>query len=322
MKMATRHWPASPDTIAAAAVLLRQGRLVAFPTETVYGLGADACSGEAVARIYEAKGRPRFNPLIAHVADLDQALGQGRFDRDALALAQAFWPGPLTLIVPVAATCTVSHLARSGLDSVALRVPDHPVAMSLLREAGVPVAAPSANRSGRISPTSADHVMGDLKGRIDVVLDGGVTAVGLESTILACLGDGIRLLRPGGLKRAAIEAVLGRALNVPTDLDPVVAPGMMASHYAPQAAVRLDAVSVGVGEAVLDFGGRFSGVTTGLRLDLSDRGDLTEAAANLFCHLHRLDDAGATRIAVAPVPVDGLGEAINDRLRRAAAPRP
>ena len=321
MEIATRHWPAGPDTIAAAADFLRQGRLVAFPTETVYGLGADARSGAAVARIYEAKGRPRFNPLIAHVADLDQALGQGRFDRDALALAQAFWPGPLTLVVPVAATCTVSQFARAGLDSVGLRVPDHPVAMSLLREAGLPIAAPSANLSGRISPTSADHVRGDLEGRIDAILDGGATNVGLESTILACLGDGIRLLRPGGLARADIEAVLGQALNIAADSEAMLAPGMMASHYAPNAAVRLDALAVESNEAVLDFGGRFAEVMT-LRLDLSERGDLNEAAANLFGHLHRLDASGAGRIAVAPVPGHGLGEAINDRLRRAAAPRP
>lgn len=312
---------ADPAGIAAAAGILRRGGLVAFPTETVYGLGADAGSAEAVAGIYAAKGRPRFNPLIAHVADLDAALAQGSFGPDALALARAFWPGPLTLVVPAAAGCTVSDLARAGLDSVALRVPAHPVARALIAAAGMPVAAPSANRSGRISPTEAAHVCEDLGGRIDAVLDGGTTAVGLESTIVSCLGAPA-LLRPGGVTRAAIEAVLGRTLAAPVAGGPTVAPGMLLSHYAPRAAVRLDAEALRPGEAGLDFGRHFAG-ESGTVLDLSPRRDLAEAAANLFGYLRRLDETlgGTGAVAVAPVPDEGLGEAINDRLARAAAGR-
>jgi L-threonylcarbamoyladenylate synthase len=315
----TLRLAADPSGIAAAADILRRGGLVAFPTETVYGLGADASSAEAVAGIYAAKGRPRFNPLIAHVADLDAALEQGSFGPDALALARAFWPGPLTLVVPAASDCTVSDLARAGLDSVALRVPAHPVAHALIAAAGVPVAAPSANRSGRISPTAVAHVHEDLDGRIDAVLEGGTTAVGVESTIVACLGAPT-LLRPGGLTREAIEAVLGRRLLSPAADGPTVAPGMLLSHYAPRAAVRLDAKALQPGEAGLDFGGCFAG-QGGTVLDLSPRRDLAEAAANLFGFLRRLDDLGASTIAVAPVPEEGLGEAINDRLVRAAADR-
>jgi len=325
---------ADPEGIASAATLLRRGGLVAFPTETVYGLGADARSALAVAGIYAAKARPRFNPLIAHVESLEAAEAKGRFGPDALALARAFWPGPLTLVVPAAPGCTVCDLARAGLDSVALRVPSHPVARALLAAAGMPVAAPSANRSGRISPTTADHVRQDLDGRIDAVLDGGPTAVGVESTIVACL-DAPVLLRPGGVTRQAIEAVLGRRLAEPRSEGPTVAPGMLPSHYAPHAAVRLDTVALAPGEAALDFGGRLarSGQPAGLarqagqgagpRLDLSPRADLTEAAANLFGFLRRLDDAlgGSGCIAVAPIPREGLGEAIQDRLVRAAADR-
>ncbi len=319
---------ADPEGIGAAATILRRAGLVAFPTETVYGLGADARSAAAVAGIYVAKGRPRFNPLIAHVADLDGATEQGTFAAAALTLARAFWPGPLTLVVPSAPGCTVCDLARAGLDSVALRVPSHPVASALLAAAGMPVAAPSANRSGRISPTTADHVLRDLDGRIDAVLDGGPTTVGVESTIVACL-DAPVLLRPGGITREAIEGVLGRRLGTPAPDGPTVAPGMLLSHYAPRAAVRLDAVDLAPGEAVLDFGGHFaaaergSGQVEAPRLDLSPRADFPEAAANLFGHLRRLDDAlgGAGTIAVAPIPREGLGEAINDRLARAAAQR-
>ncbi|WP_237476993.1 L-threonylcarbamoyladenylate synthase [Lichenibacterium dinghuense] len=320
-EIATLRLAADPAGIAAAAAILRRGGLAAFPTETVYGLGADAGSAEAVAGIYAAKGRPRFNPLIAHVPDLDTATGQGAFGPDALALARAFWPGPLTLVVPAAPGCTVSDLARAGLGSVALRVPAHPVARALIAAAGVPVAAPSANRSGRVSPTAADHVLGDLDGRIDAVLDGGSTAVGVESTIVSCLGEPT-LLRPGGVTREAIEAVLGRALAAPAAGGPTVAPGMLLSHYAPRAAVRLGVEALRSGEAGLDFGGRFAGRGAPV-LDLSPRRDLAEAAANLFGHLRRLDEAlaGAGAIAVAPIPEEGLGEAIADRLRRAAAER-
>jgi L-threonylcarbamoyladenylate synthase len=315
----TRRWPAEPETIAEAARLIRDGRLVAFPTETVYGLGADATLGSAAARIYEAKGRPRFNPLIAHVADAEHALRLGRFDAAARRLAEAFWPGPLTLVVP-ALPGAVCDLVRAGLDTVALRVPDHPVAHALLRAAGVPIAAPSANRSGRISPTTADHVLGSLDGRIDAVLDGGPTRVGLESTIVACL-DAVTLLRPGGVPREALERVLGQPVATAHPESGVQAPGMLASHYAPQTRVRLDAVAAGPDEAVLDFAGRLAASPARIRLDLSATGCLTEAAANLFGHLHRLDRSGAAMIAAAPIPSSGVGEAINDRLRRAAAPR-
>ena len=318
----TLRLAADPAGIATAAATLRRGGLVAFPTETVYGLGADAGLVEAVAALYAAKGRPRFNPLIAHVTDLGAALGQGTFGRDALALARAFWPGPLTLVVPTAPGCTVSDLARAGLDSVALRVPSHPVARALIAAAGVPVAAPSANRSGRISPTTADHVHADLDGRIDAVLDGGSTEVGVESTIVSCL-EKPTLLRPGGVTREAIEAVLGHRLAAPAaEGSPTVAPGMLLSHYAPRAAVRLDAETLRPGEAGLDFGGRFAG-QGGDVLDLSQRRDLAEAAANLFGFLRRLDEAlgGTGAIAVAPIPMAGLGEAIADRLARAAADR-
>lgn len=318
----TRRLSADADAIAEAGAVLRAGGLVAFPTETVYGLGADATSDAAVASIYAAKDRPSFNPLIAHVPDLAAARRLGVFGPDAAALADRFWPGPLTLVVPAGADCPVSLLARAGLDSVAIRAPDHPVAQGILRAAGVPVAAPSANRSGRVSPTTADHVTGDLDGRVDMIVDGGPCAVGVESTIVSCLDGDVRILRPGGVSRQAIEAALGRAvLAGPAHPAPdaPLAPGMLESHYAPNARVRLDATSLAPGEAALDFAGQLADAA--VRLDLSPAGDLTEAAANLFAHLRRLDATGASAIAVAPIPVTGLGEAINDRLRRAAAPR-
>jgi L-threonylcarbamoyladenylate synthase len=314
----------SPAEVEQAAAALRQGGLVAFPTETVYGLGADATRADAVARIYAAKERPRFNPLIAHVVDRAAAGREGMFDASANALGEAFWPGPLTLVVPASAGCSVSDLARAGLDSVALRVPAHPLAQTLLGLVDRPIAAPSANRSGRVSPTRPAHVLADLDGRIDALLDGGPTAVGLESTIVACLGGTARLLRAGGLPREAIEAVLGDVLAEP-EPQPAVprAPGMLASHYAPRTPVRIDAGHFAPGEAALLFGpGEPSGLS-GARavLNLSVAGDLVEAAACLFAHLHELDQCGASAIAVAPVPRTGLGEAINDRLRRAAVRR-
>ena len=312
---------AAPAGVSEAARVLAAGGLVAFPTETVYGLGADATSGEAVARIYGAKGRPAFNPLIAHVTDLEAAEREGSFNAEARALAQSFWPGPLTLVVPVAATCTVSALARAGLDSIGLRVPAHPIALALLAAFGKPVAAPSANRSGRVSPTRADHVAADLAGRIEAILDGGATEVGVESTIVACLPDGPRLLRPGGVTREAIEAVLGRALPLEEGAGAVIAPGMLQSHYAPHCAVTLEATHGAPDAAILDFHGQLAGAPCMARLDLSESGDLMEAAARLFDALRVLDASGATRILVAPVPMSGLGEAINDRLARAAAPR-
>lgn len=315
----TRRLAADPEGLAEAGRLLRTGRLVAFPTETVYGLGADATDGQAVAAIYEAKGRPSFNPLIAHLAEPDAARALGRFDAAADALARAFWPGPLTLVVPVAAGAGVSELARAGLDTVGLRVPDHPVARAILTAAGRPIAAPSANRSGHVSPTCAAHVLADLDGRIDAVVDGGPTAVGVESTIIACLGGHPVLLRPGGIARAAAEAVIDRPLAAASG-GATIAPGMLASHYAPKAMIRLDARDVLPGEALLAFGPDVP-EGAGLVLNLSPSGNLAEAAANLFGHLRRLDAAGAGRIAVMPIPAQGLGEAIRDRLTRAAAPR-
>ncbi len=309
--------------IARAAELLRAGGLVALPTETVYGLAADATSGEAVAGIYAAKERPSFNPLISHLPDMAAAQKQGLFDANALALARAFWPGPLTLVVPVSAGCTVSELARAGLRTVALRVPSHPLAQAVLRATGRPVAAPSANRSGRISATSAAHVLADLDGRIDAVLDGGPTEVGVESTIVACLDAAPRLLRPGGISREAIEGVIGRSLVSAGEAGAApISPGLLASHYAPAARVRLEAAKPEPGEAWLGFGPDEDGLPAGqFSMNLSPTGDLSEAAANLFGFMRQLDEAGARTIAVAPIPVHGLGEAINDRLRRAAAPR-
>ncbi len=316
-----------PDAaaIAAAARVLAAGGLVAFPTETVYGLGADATNGEAVARLYEAKGRPAFNPLIAHVSGLGAAQAIARFNADAARLAAAFWPGPLTLVLPQAPGCAVAALATAGLDSIGVRVPDHAVAQQILAAFGRPVVAPSANRSGHVSPTTAAHVRADLGGRIDLIIDGGATPVGVESTIVACLGEPA-LLRPGGVPRQAIEGALGKPLAERTGAaapEAPLAPGMLASHYAPATPLRLAATRVELGEALLAFGpGAVAGAEKAVRaLNLSPRGDLKEAAANLFSHLRALDAAGATCIAVMAIPHDGLGEAINDRLMRAARPR-
>ncbi len=301
--------------------MLREGRLVAFPTETVYGLGADAANSRAVAEIYRAKGRPSFNPLIAHVANVALARRQGRFGEQAERLAEAFWPGPLTLVLPLAETASVCDLARAGLDSVGLRVPAHEIAQELLAQAGRPIAAPSANLSGHVSPATAAHVLADLDGRIDAVLDGGACPVGVESTIVALLDGAPRLLRPGGVSRAALEEVLGVELLAAGEAGGrPLAPGLLASHYAPRGTLRLEAKNLQEGEAGLDFGGRFAGAAAKI-LDLSPRGDLAEAAANLFTFLRALDASGVETIAVAPIPAVDLGEAINDRLRRAAAPR-
>jgi len=317
----TRFLTADRDAIEAGARVLREGGLVAFPTETVYGLGADATNGAAVARIYAAKGRPRFNPLISHVADAKAALALARFCDDAKLLAGVFWPGPLTLVLPKAEACPVSELATAGLDSIAVRVPDHAIARDLLRAFGKPVVAPSANSSGHVSPTLAEHVRTDLDGRVDLIIDGGAASIGLESTVVACLGTPT-LLRPGGLPRQMIERVLGHALATAepiADDEAPLAPGMLSSHYAPKAKVRLNAREVRPGEALLAFGPDVP--TAATALNLSESADLIEAAANLFSHLRALD-AAATQIAVMPIPDEGLGEAINDRLARAAAPRP
>lgn len=317
-----------PAAAAEAARCLREGGLVAFPTETVYGLGADATHPEAVARLYRAKGRPSFNPLIAHVPDLAAAERIALFNPLARHLAEAFWPGPLTLVLPKAPGCAVAELATAGLDTVAVRIPAHPLAQAILRALGRPVVAPSANRSGHVSPTTAAHVAGDLSGRIDLIVDGGPVAVGVESTIVGCVGEPV-LLRPGGLPRATMERLIGRPLArvAATALDTAAerpaAPGMLASHYAPRAAVRLDATTVTPGEALLAFGPApiAGSERAAIMLNLSEQGSLTEAAANLFGHLRALDAAQPRAIAVMPVPHDDLGEAINDRLRRAAAPR-
>ncbi|MCI0465692.1 MAG: threonylcarbamoyl-AMP synthase [Beijerinckiaceae bacterium] len=307
------------EGIAEAAAIIRAGGIAAFPTETVYGLAGDATSDAAVARIYAAKARPAFNPLIAHVASFDAALEQGIFSSGALRLAQAFWPGPLTLVVPLALGASICAAARAALPTVALRLPAHPVALALIAAAGRPLAAPSANRSGRVSPVTAAHVAQDFAGEIDIILDGGRCEVGVESTIVACL-DAPRLLRPGGVSRRDIEAVLGHALGEPAGSGRVHSPGMLQSHYAPRARLRLKAAALDNGEAGLDFGGNFGGGKN--ILDLSPGRDLGEAAANFFAYLRELDARGPDCIAVAPVPNEGLGEAINDRLRRAAAPRP
>jgi L-threonylcarbamoyladenylate synthase len=318
---------ASEAAVADAARCLRDGRLVAFPTETVYGLGADASNAAAIARLYEAKGRPMFNPLIAHLSDLEAARRIADFDAQATLLAEVFWPGPLTLVLPKAPGCPVADLATAGLDTIAVRVPAHPVARQILRAFGGPVVAPSANLSGHVSPTTAAHVQNDLEGRIDLIVDGGAVEVGVESTIVGCF-DIPMLLRPGGVPRGEIERVLGRALLQPpdesnSDSGQPLAPGMLASHYAPRTKVRLNADRLEAGEALLAFGPHaISGIeATSAVMNLSAHGDLTEAAANLFGYLRALDAGGARAIAVMPVPHHGLGEAINDRLRRAAVGR-
>jgi L-threonylcarbamoyladenylate synthase len=316
------------DSIEIAVRCLAAGGLVAFPTETVYGLGADATNGDAVARLYLAKGRPSFNPLIAHVADLPAARALGRFDAAAERLAAASWPGPLTLVVPRLPSCGVAELATAGLDTIALRVPDHPVACALLVALGRPVVAPSANRSGHVSPTTAAHVLADLGGRIDLIIDGGPAPIGVESAIVACVGGTPELVRPGGLAREQIERALGHELaQTPSAIAPAddapLAPGMLSSHYAPRSALRLGVKRVRPGEALLAFGPALpeGAGTAAAVLNLSEEGDLIEAAANLFAYLRELDACGASAIAVTPIPDQGLGAAINDRLRRAAAPR-
>ncbi|MGF1658445.1 MAG: L-threonylcarbamoyladenylate synthase [Rubrimonas sp.] len=319
----TARWTEAETGEAARA--LRAGSLVAFPTETVYGLGALAADGRAVAAIYAAKGRPRFNPLIVHVAELSEAERIGALDARARALAGAFWPGPLTLVAPLRAGAEVAELALAGLGTVALRAPAHPLAQALLVAVGAPLVAPSANRSGSVSPTTAAHVLEGLEGRIAGVLDGGPCAVGLESSIVDLAGPQARLLRPGGLPAAAIEAALGAPLVRVGGDAAVAAPGMLASHYAPGAALRLDANAPRQGEAWLGFGADPHEAAQAVAArNLSASGDLAEAAAHLFADLRALDAAlgGRGRIAVAPIPAHGLGEAIADRLRRAAAPRP
>jgi L-threonylcarbamoyladenylate synthase len=311
----------TPADLDRAAALLRAGKLVAFPTETVYGLGADATNDAAVAAIFAAKARPRFNPLIVHVIDEAAARHLVIFDERAARLAKRFWPGPLSLVLPRAPDCPVSLLASAGLDSLALRVPAHPLPRALIRAAGVPIAAPSANRSGRVSPTTAEHVLDELDGSIAAVLDGGACRIGVESTVLDLTEKLPLLLRPGGVPAEAIEAVIGPLGRSEGAGDAPRSPGMLASHYAPSLPLRLEAKTVLPGEALLAFGKRAPRGAKAVRW-LSRSSDLTEAAANLFAALRALDRPDFTAIAVMPIPEHGLGRAINDRLRRAAAPRP
>ena len=312
--------PAGDSAIARAARLLRDGELVAFPTETVYGLGGDATSDRAVARIFAAKGRPRFNPLILHVPGLAEAEPLAVFDERARGAARRFWPGPLTLVLPRRSDSGLSLLASAGLDTIAVRAPRHPVAQSLLRATGRPIAAPSANRSGRVSPTMAAHVAAELSESLALILDGGPCPVGLESTVLDLTGTVPVLLRPGGVALEELAELLGAIETPRGDAAAPRAPGSLPSHYAPDLPVRLDAREARPGEALLGFGPEappgFAEV-----LWLSQTGDLAEAAANLFALLRRLDRPEFAGIAVMPIPERDLGRAINDRLRRAAAAR-
>ena len=307
----------SPRGLRAGTAMLRAGGLVAFPTETVYGLGADACNGSAVASIYAAKGRPSFNPLIVHVHDLEAAQDLVEFSEVALELAMAFWPGPLTLVLPIKTGSGISELVTAGLPTLAVRIPANPVAQSLLATFDGPIAAPSANPSGKVSPTHADHVLDGLYGRIGAVIDGGACIVGLESTILGFDDETPVLLRPGGIAAEQIEDVTGLPLRLTAD-DKITAPGQLASHYAPDVSLKLNATQ---GDIWLGFGplnGRNG-------LSLSTSGDLNEAASNLFTYLREIDvlarDQDTPVVSVDPIPETGLGRAINDRLRRAAAPR-
>ncbi len=333
--MTSRISKADPAAIAAAAGHLAAGRLVAFPTETVYGLGADATNGRAVARIFEAKGRPSFNPLIVHVLDIAGAERLAEMPPLARRLAATFWPGPLTLVLSRRADCLASDLVSAGLDSIAVRAPDHPVARALIAAAGQPIAAPSANLSGHVSATRAEHVEADLGDKLAMILDAGPAAYGLESTILDARSDPVVLLRPGAIPADTIQAALGITLARPAshpdglhtindgseapDPGPFHAPGQLESHYAPRAKVRLEATHVAEGEALLAFG--IAPMSRGPVINLSPGGNLIEAAANLFAALRALDATGAAAIAVMPIPRGGLGEAINDRLRRAAVGR-
>ncbi|WP_293576200.1 L-threonylcarbamoyladenylate synthase [Phaeobacter sp.] len=310
----TRILTAQAQDISTAASLLRAGQLVAFPTETVYGLGADARQGEAVAGLYAAKGRPSFNPLIAHVHSVEAAKRYVVWSPMADRLAQAFWPGPLTLVLPLRPGHGISPLVTAGLTTLGVRMPAHPAASALLAALDGPVAAPSANPSGKISPTTAAHVAAGLDGRLAAIVDDGPCAVGVESTIIGLAGDHPILLRPGGLAQEDFESVLGQTLHQRDVHDPLTAPGQLLSHYAPAASVRLDVTEPTAQELFLGFG------DMPCDLNLSPTADLQEAAANLFGYLHQLD-ARNKPIAVAPIPDHGLGAAINDRLRRAAAPR-
>jgi len=322
--------PITSNSLAQAAKILEAGGLVAFPTETVYGLGANACDDRAVAGIFVAKQRPSFNPLISHVANSEAAFALGAETQFAAVLAEHFWPGPLTLVLHRTASCPIARLTSAGLDKIAIRVPAHIAANRLLTAFGKPIAAPSANPSGRISPSTAAHVRAGLAGKIDLILDGGPCENGLESTIIDCSGAAPVLLRPGGISRDAVHQVFEDAgiaarlqdpAEISDDRQPI-APGQLRSHYAPRAKVRLNAHHAVDGEELIGFGPVAGAGKLGLSLSLS--GDLREAAANLFAMLHQADGVTAeagTVIAIAPIPITGIGEAINDRLARAAAPR-
>ena len=327
----TRQLGVSAPAIKTAAATLRAGGLVAFPTETVYGLGGDACNATAVAAIFAAKERPSFNPLISHVDSVEAAFELGLPTKAAVVLSRRFWPGPMTLVLMRRPDCPIARLTSAGLDRIALRVPGHPAARRLLLDFGGPVAAPSANPSGRISPTRASHVIAGLSGRIDIVLDGGRCASGVESTVVDCSGDDVRILRPGGVTREDLALCLEEVdleladgppqsnPNQPATPDAMASPGMMASHYAPRAMLERNVTTPRLGMELIGFGAVAGAGTE--RLNLSPNGDLVEAAANLFDMLHRADSGDAGVIGVAPIPETGLGEAINDRLRRATAPR-
>ncbi|MEM7170159.1 MAG: L-threonylcarbamoyladenylate synthase [Pseudomonadota bacterium] len=318
--------PADEASLAQAITLLKSGELVAFPTETVYGLGADARNGQAVAKIFAAKGRPSFNPLIVHFAEAESAAREVFFDGRAERLAAAYWPGPLTLVLPRRGASAISPLCSAGLDSLAVRVPGHPIGQRLLRDSGLALAAPSANASGRISPTSAYHVAQSLGSRVPLILDGGPAQVGLESSVVDLTSSKARLLRPGGIAVESIESVIGPLVGPQSSEgalengEALLAPGLMASHYAPDLPVRLRATSVSATEALLAFGPEpLAGAA--LTINLSPSGNLTEAAARLFEALYALDQHDFAAIAAMPIPDHGLGQAINDRLTRAAAPR-
>jgi L-threonylcarbamoyladenylate synthase len=309
--------PATPDAIRRAAQALARGEIVAFPTETVYGLAANALDARAVAKVFAAKERPRFNPLIVHVQGLAEAGEYGLVNEAARKLASAFWPGPLTLVMKRRSTCGIADLVSAGLDTIALRAPAHPVAQALLAKAALPLAGPSANRSGRISPTAAAHVEAELGDRPAMIIDGGPSPLGIESTVVSLVRQEPALLRPGAVPREAIERVLDAPLAAANAAERAASPGQLPAHYAPMTPLRLHAVAVRADEALLAFGGD---VPAGARVtvNLSQSGNLEEAASKLFGALRELDQAGAAAIAVMPIPATGLGEAINDRLRRAA----
>ena len=304
------------EALHVAVDTLRAGGLVGMPTETVYGLAGDAANPKAVARIFSVKGRPSFNPLISHVASIESAAEEGVFDERALALAEALWPGPLTVVVPVAGSARTCELSRAGLNTIGLRVPRHPLTHALLQAFGGPIAAPSANPSGKLSPTRAEDVAKAFGDKVSIVVDGGPCSAGIESTIVSLLpGEPARLLRPGAIDRDRLESIVGTLAAPVTGA--ISAPGQLSSHYAPRASIRLEATDLRSGEALLAFG---PDAPEGA-VNLSRTGDTVEAAANLYRMLRQLDEAGIRTIAVMPIPSSGLGEAINDRLRRAAAPR-